>query len=584
MADTAYNQAGSVKKIRIGELLIQSGMITKEQLQEALAFQKTTEGAGQKIGDILISRGFISEDDFLEVLHRKLEIPIVDLTHYRVHMGAAALLPQEVALKYTILPLEFDSGTIVTAMRNPTDYYAIEEIELASGRKVRPVLAKAENIRQGIERIYEGTISHDVISSANREFEEQLSAIDEEALQRVNSAPVVQLVDAVLKQAKKMRASDIHIEPMAENIRIRFRVDGELLEIMTLKASLQNSLITRIKIMSDMDIAEKRMPQDGRFTAHIGNREVNTRVASMPTVYGEKIVIRLLGDTMGKVMNIENLGMNDGDQKLFRKILSVPSGIVLVSGPTGSGKTTTLYSAMEYLSDPSVNIVSIEDPVEKAITGMNQMQINVKAGITFASGLRSLLRQDPDIIMVGEVRDTETAQMAARAAITGHLVLSTIHTNDSVSTFARLIDMGVEPYIAASAVMGVISQRLVRLLCPKCRKRVTVTEEMHALVPELQTGDTVYEPGGCIHCNHTGYFGRTAVYEILTVTEKMRALISSGAAVEELRSLAEKSGSHTLRENMLKLVKGGKSTIPELLRITFSLDQEQTGGGKPDEE
>lgn len=582
MDDTAFNQAGSARKIRIGELLIQSGMITKEQLKEALAFQKTSEGAGKKIGDILISRGFISEEDFLEALHRKMDIPIVDLTHYRMHMGAAVLLPQEIALKYTILPLEFDSGTIVVAMQNPTDYYAIEEIELASGRKVRPVLAKADNIRQGIERIYEGSISHDVINSANREFEEQLSAIDEEAIQRVNSAPVVQLVDAVLKQAEKMRASDIHIEPMAESIRIRFRVDGELLEIMTLKASLQNSLITRIKIMSDMDIAEKRMPQDGRFTVHIGNREVNTRVASMPTVYGEKIVIRLLGDTMGKVMNIENLGMNEQDQRLFLRILSVPSGIVLVSGPTGSGKTTTLYSAMEHLSDPSVNIVSIEDPVEKSITGMNQMQINVKAGITFASGLRSLLRQDPDIIMVGEIRDTETAQMAARAAITGHLVLSTIHTNDSVSTFARLIDMGVEPYIAASAVMGVISQRLVRLLCPKCRKKVTVTEEMHTLVPELQPGDTVYEAEGCIHCNHTGYFGRTAVYEILTVTERMRAGISKGVSVEELRGLAGQSGYHTLKENMLELVKGGKSTISELLRITFSLDQEQTGGGVPD--
>ncbi len=561
-----------IRNVRIGELLIQDGLLTPAQLEEALAYQKSA-GAGRKIGDILIEQGYISENDFITALHKKLGLPVVDLSHFRVNLGAVALLPQTLAQKYTALPLDADETTITVAMQNPTDYYAIDDLELVTHRSVKPVIAQKESILLGIERAYNGTIDAGIVDNANKEsYDPALVLEEEESSERVNSAPIVQLVNAMLNQATKMRASDIHIEPLNEKVRVRFRVDGELLEIMELNISVLGGLVTRIKIMANMDIAEKRLPQDGRFTAIIGAGEVHTRVATMPTLYGEKVVIRLLGNATTDVLHVSQLGMTESNQVLFRRLLNVPSGIILVTGPTGSGKTTTLYSAMMEISKPSLNVISIEDPVEKAIYGMNQMQINTKAGIEFASGLRALLRQDPDVIMIGEVRDPETAQIAARAAITGHLVLSTIHTNDAPSTFARLIDMGVEPYVVASAMMGVISQRLVRVLCPHCKRAAPVTAIERELAPELELGETVYQPAGCIHCNNTGYLGRTAVHEILTVTTDIRQLISSRASVEEVRHQAEQRGFVSLRHNMLQLVREGTSSLPELMRITFSLD------------
>lgn len=562
---------GNLKGIRIGELLVQEGVLTNEQLEDALEYQKTS-GKGEKIGNILISRGYVSEDAFVKALHVKLDIPVVDLSRFRVNAGAVALVPQTVAVKYMALPMDADEISVTVAMQNPADFYAIEEIEMVSRRKVRAVIAKSSSIKLAIERAYAGAISIDVIDNANRERLADIPLFDEEAADRINSAPIVQLVDAMLGQASKMRASDIHIEPLSEKLRVRFRVDGELLEIMSLNPSVQSSLVTRLKIMANMDIAEKRLPQDGRFTTIVGTSELHTRVSTMPTLYGEKIVIRLLGDAAADVPDVSQLGMNEANKRLFLRLLDVPSGIVLVTGPTGSGKTTTLYSAMRQLSKPSVNIVSIEDPVEKAIPGMNQMQINLKAGITFASGLRALLRQDPDIIMIGEIRDPETAEIAARAAITGHLVLSTIHTNDAVSTFARLVDMGVEPYVVASAMIGVISQRLVRVLCPHCKQAASVDQSVRELIPELAEGESIYRPVGCIQCNDTGYFGRTAVHEILTVTGSVREMISGGASVEEVRAHCVKEGYRTMRHNMAELVRQGVSSVQEMLRITYLLD------------
>lgn len=562
---------GNLKAIRIGELLVQEGVLTNAQLEDALEYQKTS-GKGEKIGNILISRGYVSEDAFVKALHVKLDIPVVDLSRFRVNAGAVALVPQTVAVKYMALPMEADEINITVAMQNPADFYAIEEIEMVSHRKVRAVIAKSSSIKLAIERAYAGAISVDVIDNVNRERLADAPLFDEEAADRINSAPIVQLVDAMLGQASKMRASDIHIEPLSEKLRVRFRVDGELLEIMSLNPSVQGGLVTRLKIMANMDIAEKRLPQDGRFTTILGTSELHTRVATMPTLYGEKIVIRLLGDAAADVPDVSQLGMNDANKRLFLRLLDVPSGIVLVTGPTGSGKTTTLYSAMRQLSKPSVNIVSIEDPVEKAIPGMNQMQINLKAGITFASGLRALLRQDPDIIMIGEIRDPETAEIAARAAITGHLVLSTIHTNDAVGTFARMVDMGVESYVVASAMIGVISQRLVRVLCPHCKQAALVDKSVRELIPELEEGETIYRPVGCIQCNDTGYFGRTAVHEILTVTSGVREMISRGAPVEEIRARCTAEGYRTLRHNMAELVRQGVSSVPEMLRITYLLD------------
>lgn len=557
--------------VRIGELLIQAGLLTPAQLEEALNYQKSSK-TGEKIGEILINRQYVSEDDFVNTLHKKLEVPVVDLTRLRVNSAACALVPLAIAQKYTLLPLEYDEFSITVAMWNPADFYAIEEIEMITRRRARPMIAKKSTLMHSIHRAYDNSIASDVIDSANREHVQEFTGFDAETEERISNAPMVQLVDAMLTQAQKMRASDIHVEPMNDRVRVRFRVDGELLEIMALNLSVLGNLVSRLKNMSGMDIAEKRLPQDGRFTAIISGRELHTRVACMPTIYGEKVVVRLLGDASTDVPDVSQLGMTDQNRKLFLRLLDVPSGIILVTGPTGSGKTTTLYSAVRRIAKPAVNVISIEDPVEKSIDGVNQMQINEKAGVTFASGLRSLLRQDPDVIMIGEIRDPDTAQIAARAAITGHIVLSTLHTNDAVSTPSRLIDMGVEPYIVGSAIQGIVAQRLTRLLCPYCKRRVALTPQEKTMTPEMQVGEPVFEPVGCVQCNNTGYRGRTAVHEILTVTSNLRELISGNRPLSEIRHCAQAEGNMTLRENLVQLVRAGSTSMAELLRLTFSLD------------
>ncbi|MEG1547999.1 MAG: ATPase, T2SS/T4P/T4SS family [Clostridia bacterium] len=561
------------RRIKIGDLLIQNGLITPEQLEAALENQKDADN-DKKIGDIVIELGFVSEDDVCRILHEKLSVPIIDVQNVQISADAVNLIPRALAEKHCMVPIRIEGGLLVLAMADPVDYYVIDEMQLIARRQVRPMLSTPTRIRAAIERGYRQIVDSSVIDSINRsarvpdendENTARMAAINE----RTENAPVVQLVNAILRQAKAMRASDIHVEPGAQTVQVRFRVDGELLTVMTLQLSLFSSLITRIKILAGIDIAEKRVPQDGRFTANVDNMPMQMRASTLPTIYGEKVVLRIFGDSAMQIRSTRELGMSEHEHERFARMLSAPSGIILVAGPTGSGKTTTLYAALCEILRPGINVSSIEDPVEKAIAGVNQVQVNPKAGLTFASGLRAMLRQDPDIIMIGEIRDSETASIATRAAITGHLVLSTIHTNDAASTFPRLIDMGVEPYMVAASMVGVLSQRLVRLLCPYCKREYTLNEPVRG----LNQGEKLFHAVGCEHCNGTGYFGRTAIYEQILVSHETRKLVGSCATTDIIQAqVKNEAGYSSLRDNLIALLRAGKTTIEELDRLTYSIE------------
>lgn len=561
------------RNIRIGELLVSSEMITQEQLDDALAMQKDVH-KGKKLGDILIEENMITEDDFVSVLHKKLRVPIVNLETTAPSAEALATLTRDKSAEYSVLPLSVTDDELTLVMSNPVDYYTIDDIALITRKVVNPVLSTKSGIISAIDRFYSATMVTTAADSVNKEYsdiEDVVNASFLELESRVSSAPVVQLVNALINQAHRMRASDIHIEPTASHVLVRFRIDGDLTEVVRLNLSVHGTLVTRLKIMGDMDIAEKRLPQDGRFETLLGGASMNIRVASMPTVFGEKVVLRLLGSNKAGILRLTDLGMLPVNLERLNRLLRSPNGIILVTGPTGSGKTTTLYAALCELAKPNVNVISVEDPVEKTLKGMNQLQINDKAGMTFASALRAILRQDPDIIMVGEIRDSQTAEIAARAAITGHLVLSTVHTQDACSTFTRIIDMGVEPYMAASSIVGVVSQRLVKLLCEHCKQEHIVTSADKLLFKELQIGEKIYKPKGCAKCNGSGYIGRTAVHEVLIVNQEIRELVARNATVNEIRKEARLEGI-TLRNNVLVMVRQGKTTFDEMIRLTFSLE------------
>ncbi len=559
------------KRVRIGDLLLQNGTITAAQLESALTYQKG-EGAGKKLGEILTQLGYTTEDEVCHALHNKLSVPIVDVQNAQISADAVNLVPRQLAEKDCVMPIRIEGGSLVLAMADPVDYYVIDEIQLAARRGVTPMLSTPSSIRAAISRGYRQVVDSSVIESANRSAR---LPVDEDDLaraalnERTENAPVVQLVNAILRQAKTMRASDIHIEPGADNVRVRFRVDGELLTVMTLQSALFSTLMTRVKILAGIDIAEKRIPQDGRFTATVDNFPMQMRVSTLPTIYGEKAVLRIFGDSAMQIRNTRELGMSEREHTRFMRMLKAPSGIILVAGPTGSGKTTTLYAALCEILRPGINVSSIEDPVEKAIQGVNQVQVNPKAGLTFASGLRAMLRQDPDIIMIGEIRDSETAEIAARAAITGHLVLSTIHTNDAASTFPRLVDMGVEPFMVAASMVGVLSQRLVRLLCPHCKKEFLAGDD----IPGVTKGTKLYAPAGCDRCNGTGYRGRTAIQEQILVSHELRKLVGVGATADAISAEARKDeGYVSLRDNLLTLLLAGQTSVDELNRLTYSAE------------
>lgn len=556
---------------RLGDLLLDVGLISKEQLDKALEIQKQS---GEKLGQVLLNQNFVTQQDIIQVLEFQLGIPHVDLEKYNIDSSACLLISENLAKRYGLIPIQKTNGVLTVAMSDPLNVFAIDDIKIFSGMDVQPVIATLKDINNAIDKYY----SAQKAMQAVEEFRKEHGTVkignesDDQASDEINNSPAVKLLNSIIEQAINNNASDIHIEPFERYIKIRFRVDGQLMEAMRPEIEIMPSVVTRMKIISGLNIAEKRLPQDGRFSVMVNGSEYDLRVSILPTVYGEKIVIRV-ANKKAFVVTKEALGFSREDLLKFESILKNPHGIILVAGPTGSGKTTTLYSAISAINKPNLNIVTVEDPVECLIDGVNHVQVNTKAGFTFAVGLRSILRQDPNIIMIGEIRDAETAEIAVRAAITGHLVLSTIHTNDAPGTVLRLIDMGIEPFMVASSVVGVIAQRLVKKICPNCSYSYRANDEdLEALGIKTSEEILLYEGRGCTVCNKTGYKGRIGVYEIMVLNKIHRELINKGCSEDALRTELVKSGMVTLRENVKRYVLEGSTTLSEMIRISHTND------------
>ncbi|MDY0234551.1 MAG: ATPase, T2SS/T4P/T4SS family [Gudongella sp.] len=553
--------------LKIGELLLYAGKITPEQLKNGLKIQ---EGTNKKLGEALVELKYVTQDDIVEVLEFQLGFPRIDLNKYEINQSVVTLLPENIVRKYKAIPIDKKDDKLIVAMVDPLNFFAVDDIKLFTKMELESVIATSDDITKVIDRYYSGSNTKKVLKEFNDGDSYQDNDFEEVEQAEVASAPIVRLINSLFEQAARSKASDIHIEPYADEIRVRFRTDGDLKEVMSISRSNLSAMVTRIKIIGKMNIAEKRVPQDGRVEAKINDREIDMRISTLPTVYGEKIVIRLLDKTSFNFTK-EGLGLSEHNLNLFNNILQSPYGMILVTGPTGSGKTTTLYTVLRELNQIEKNIITVEDPVEYRLAGINQVQVNVKSGLTFASGLRSILRQDPDIVMIGEIRDGETAQIAVRAAITGHLVLSTLHTNDSPSTIARLIDMGLEPYIVSSAVVGIVSQRLVKTLCPKCKEPYEASySELKMLGKDENDTLVLHRPVGCNACNG-GYSGRAAVHEIMPINEEIRKLIDSGATTDKIRDEAVKQGMTSLFDSAYALAELGNTSFEEVMRVGYSL-------------
>lgn len=556
------------RKQRLGDILLNYHLISQEQLEKALEVQKEKK---KKLGEVLVELDYIDENIILKTLEAQLQIPYVNLGDYVINPKAVRIISESVARRYNIIPLDIEEGKIILSMSDPLDVLAVDDVKVITGLNVKVVISSKIDIQKAINQYY---TSSETAEEAVREFDSQTEDITEDSEEEnddVANAPIVRLVNNMILQAARMRASDIHIEPFEKDVRVRFRVDGELIENMVMPRKTHLALVTRIKIMSKLDIAERRIPQDGRVETMVDRIALDLRISILPTVYGEKVVMRLLFRNAISVTK-EQLGFTPYNLELFDKIIKAPEGIILVTGPTGSGKSTTLYTVLRELNDIKKNIITIEDPVEYRLAGINQVQVNPKAGLTFASGLRSVLRQDPDIVMVGEIRDAETAQIATRAAITGHLVLSTLHTNDTASTISRFIDMGVESYMVSSSVVGVIAQRLVRRICPRCKQEFELSAEEEAILAR-EGLDKVYRGVGCNHCSGTGYSGRIAIHEILVMDREIRRMIDRGHAIDEIKDKAIEKGMKTLNKTCIDLIRDGITTVSEMLKITYSVDQ-----------
>lgn len=554
-------------KKKLGELLVDVGLITQEQLKRAIEIQSKS---GEKLGKILVKEGYVTEEQILEALEFQLGIPHADLQKFYIDPDVAKMIPESLAKRYIVIPIKKDVDGIQVAMADPLNIFAIDDIKLVTKQNVKPLIASESSILRAIDRIFGKEQAEKAVQDFKRELQQEpLNDFANEDIDEINNAPAVRLVNSIIEQAIKNRASDIHIEPTERDLRIRFRIDGQLNEAMRIIKNTQGPVITRIKIMANMNIAERRIPQDGRIEFSDGSKNIDIRVSSLPTVFGEKLVLRLL-DKNNFMLTKEQLGLGIEDMAVFDKLLRRPNGIILLTGPTGSGKTTTLYAMLRELNKPNINIITVEDPVEYSLEGINQVQVNEKAGLTFASALRSILRQDPDVIMIGEIRDTETAEIAIRSAITGHLVLSTLHTNDAPGAVTRLIDMGIEPYLVSSSVVGVIAQRLARKICQNCKVSYTASlREKQLLGIDEAKELTIYRGRGCAVCNKSGYRGRIPIYEIMTVTPNIRELINKKSSSDIIGLEAVKNGMKTLRESAKKLVLNGITTIDEMFRLTY---------------
>ncbi len=561
-----------IKNVPIGQILVENGFISEKQLNEALAKQQTS--GGKMLGDVMLEMGLVSETQLAQALSIRLKVPFIDLSSRKINTEAVGKIQEEIAREKCVFAFEINHGRLMVATNDPVNFYIFEDLKVATGMEIVPQISTKTMIEAAINKFYSSQAIDSTVNELENENEDELALEKEESEGRIDSAPIVKLVNMMVETAFRTECTDIHIEPFKDRTRIRFRIDGELVEQeMKIPPSFHNSIITRIKILSGMNIAEKRIPLDGRYGTRIDGVNLDMRVSTIPCVYGEKCVIRLLSTADDKTRKITDLGMTEYNYQMFEQIIRCPNGVMLVTGPTGSGKSTTLYATLGELSQPNVNIVTVEDPVEKKIDGVNQCQINVKAGMTFAAALRSILRQDPDIIMVGEIRDGETADIAIRAAITGHFVLSTLHTNDAAGTIIRLVDMGVAPYMVASSLVGIVAQRLVKLLCNECKEKFLLEDPEDLKLMSRTEPVEIYRPhqGGCRFCHNTGYQGRTAIHEIIVTTPDIKELISSGATAEEIGAQATKNGTLLLRDNVTKMVLAGKTSVAELVKATYTV-------------
>lgn len=578
-ADGLFRVSTTVKKgalpvayMRLGDLLISAGVIRPEQLNEALAIQKKTR---ERLGDVLINNGIITEQQLIEALQMQLGVDFVDLTAVSIPLELARFVPRSIAKKFCVVPVKLQKDELYVAMSDPLNFEAQEEIKSASHKQVVPMIATRRAVEQAIATLYGNEGTARAIEEMKREAgSNQADIVPVQMSKAVDNgaaeAPTIRFVNSVIERAITERASDIHLEPQEGEMVARMRIDGVLRRIFTVPANLQATVIARLKIMGGMNIAERKIPQDGRAMVTAKDKEIDLRISSIPTIYGEKIVLRLLDKSSGHI-NRKTIGLEGEDEKKYDRLLKNSSGVILIVGPTGSGKSTTMCAMIQELCNEQTNIMTLEDPVEYNIPGANQCQINEKTGMTFAAGLRSILRQDPDVISVGEIRDGETASIAVRAAITGHLVISTLHTNDAVSTISRLVDIGVEPYMISSALRGVVSQRLVRKICPHCRKAYTPTEEEKRMVGIAENEDvTFYKGEGCQECGRTGYRGRRGVFEILTLDAALRREVANNASSEELTKTALENGFVTMKDNCRRLVLEGVTTVAEAAKAINS--------------
>ena len=558
----------TLKRTLLGTLLVQRGAITEDQLSHALAEQRRMNHT-RRIGEILVGLRLVSEAELLAALSEQLGCPLVDLNAEPPDADALKIVPSEFALRHQLLPLRQADHTLTVAMADPLDIQSVDDLRLLTGFHVEPVLAAPGDIRRAVEQFYMSRMLEDAQEQEQAAAEDD--SLDVADLQKMaREELVIQMVNLIINQAIQDRASDIHVEPFERDLRIRYRIDGVLHEVNSPPKRLHPAIISRIKILSDMDIAERRLPQDGRMRIRSAGRQIDLRISTVPTLYGESAVMRIL-DKQTAMLGLAELGMHGSMYEKFRRLIQEPHGIILVTGPTGSGKTTTLYAALNEIYSEEKKIITIEDPVEYQLNGVNQIQVHPQIGLTFANGLRHIVRQDPDIIMVGEIRDTETVEIAIHAALTGHLVFSTLHTNDAAGAISRLLDMGAEPYLVASSLIGSIAQRLVRINCPRCRQPVTeraaALEEV-GITPEMMEGATLMAGAGCPECRGLGFRGRSGIYEMLTVDDTVRGMIVKREPSSAIKQYAARSqGMATLLQDGRRRVLAGDTTLKEVLRV-----------------
>lgn len=562
------------KKIRIGDLLIENKVISQDQLNQALADQKKS---GRKLGRVLIENGYLTEEQLLDFLARQLGIPCVDLRRFHLKPEVVRLIPEVHARRFRVLALEDSRDGLMIGMADPTDIFAYDELSRVLRRPMRLAVVRESDLLKTIDLMYRRTAE---ISGLAQELDQEMAAFDVDigqlaATEGLTDAPVVKLLQTMFEDAVQVNASDIHIEPDEREVRIRFRLDGVLRVQTTAERRIASALVSRLKLMAGLDISERRLPQDGRFNVRVRDKSVDVRLSTLPVQYGESAVMRLLNQSTG-LLDLSQLGMSDDALARFRRMIHSPHGMVLVTGPTGSGKTSTLYGALKELNKPAHKIITAEDPIEYRLTGINQVQVNTKIDLSFARVLRSILRQDPDIILVGEMRDQETAEIGLRAAMTGHLVLSTLHTNDATSTISRLLDMGAPAFLIAASLRGILAQRLVRRICESCSEPFSIDANMRALV-EHETGQSAdsynFRRGrGCTYCNNTGYQGRIGIYEILEMDENLVDALHTGSPRAFVEAAKKQPGHQTLRRSAIELAARGLTTMDQVMRATFGLE------------